>query len=190
MARNKSISVPKSIKFQISRLFGENSKEAKKDYRTDSEWKKILKKVLDELYKYFEENVDSDGLHTLMLYSCFDAANESLKEDNFWPGYVEGIIRLSFLLMGEYPDHRRRKGGKRKKEHYNLKRSRSLVYVQNMNQRLNTLLLAGRLGFIKLSKDPREVLTDFRHEKGFSATYKEFFSWFKKHYPTDYAAIF
>ena len=114
MKKNNTQKVPTSWKVQLSRLFGGNSIEAQKDNRTPAEWKKTLNKILDELYKYLEENVHTDEMHTLMLYSCLYAAHEALKEKDFWPGYLEGITRLSLLLMGDYPDHRRRRGGKKK----------------------------------------------------------------------------
>ena len=120
MKTNNSQKVPKGWKVHLSRLFGQNSREAKKDNRTPAEWKRTLKKILDELYQYLEENVHTDEMHELMLYSCLYAAHESLKEKDFWPGYLEGITRLSFLLMGDYPDHRHRRGGKKTKNHYSL----------------------------------------------------------------------
>ena len=190
MQENSAAIIPNSMKVQLSRLFGESSKEITKEARTPTEWKRTLKKVLDELYQYIEENVLTDELHTFMLYSCLCAAYESLKQDNFWPGYVEGITRLSFFLMGDYPDHRRRRGGRKRKVHYRLNQMRSLVYVQNVNQRLQTMLAASNVNLPGFEQNVREALRQFRDEKGFSETYREFISWFKKRYPKDYAALF
>jgi len=182
--------VPRSVKVQLSRLFGDNSREAEKETRTSAEWKRTLKKILDELYQYLDHNVHTDGLHTLMLHSCLYAAHESLKEEDFWPGYLEGIIRLSLILMGDYPDHRRRRGGKKSKEHYELNYTRSVAYTQNINQKLQTMLAASNVGLPGFEHDVREALRLFRNERGYSATYKEFISWFKERYPKDYAALF
>ena len=188
--KTHKIKVPKSMQVQLSRLFGTNSKEAKKKTRTLAEWKRTLKKILDELYRYQYHNVHTDELHTMMLDSCFYAAHESLKQEDFWAGYLESIIRLSLILMGDYPDHRSRRGGKKKKDHYKLDYMRSIAYTQNINQKIQTMLAAPKMGLPGFELDVREVLSLFRDEKGYSATYKEFISWFKKHYPEEYAALF
>jgi hypothetical protein len=113
--------VPESMVIQLSRLFGEQSKELKSNERTNNQWKKTLQKSLDELFRYTEENVHTDELHWLMICSGFASAHESLEEDNFWSGYVEGIMRVCFLLLGDYPDHRKYKGGKKKSDYYSTK---------------------------------------------------------------------
>ena len=94
-----------------------------------------------------------------MLCTAFAAANESLKEENFWPGFVEGMIRLNLLLLGDYPDHRKRKTGKKKAEHYHLDRLRRLHYLQNQDNKLKVLFAAQMFGFPKLSIAPRTALS-------------------------------
>ena len=145
------IPVPESFQVQLSRLLGSSSNEASKKYRTKKEWKGVLYKILMELYEYMEANVETDKMHSEILYDCLIAARESLQYDNFWPGYVEGITRFALILMGDYPDHRRRKGGRKKKDHYKLNLSRTLAYIQDSDQRVRTLLEASRIGFPPLS---------------------------------------
>lgn len=190
MTAHKKIKVPSPMKVQLSRLFGAKSREVSKNEKTAAEWKRTLKKVLDELSHYMEGNIDTDGMHTLMLYSGLAAAHEALKEENYWPGYVEGITRFALLLMGDYPDHRRRKSGKKKKEHYSLKSMRSVTYIQDTDQRIRTMLAASQAGFPQLSQNPREAIRQFREEQGFDGSYKEFLRWFREKYPADYAALF
>jgi len=182
--------VPEAMIIQLSRLFGERSKELKSNERTNNQWKKTLQKLLDELFRYTEENVDTDELHWLMMCSGFASASESLKEENFWSGFVEGIMRVCFLLLGDYPDHRGYKGGKRRSEHYSMNRYRSLLYCQNHEQKKMTLYAAGMVQFRGLSIHPRDALSEFRQECGYQAGAREFMMWFKGKYPTDYAALF
>ncbi len=192
MKTNNTQKVPKGWKVQLSRLFGQNSREAKKDNRTPAEWKRTLKKTLDELCQYLEEHVHTDEMHASMLYACLYAAHESLKEKDFWPGYLEGITRFSLLLMGDYPDHRRRRGGKKTKDHYSLNCMRSIIYTQSMSQKVRTMLSAPKVGLPCFDIDVRSALSLFRVETGLSATYKdkEFIRWFKKRYPNEYSALF
>jgi len=125
-----------------------------------------------------------------MILSGLAAADQALKEKNFWPGYVEGMTRVVLLLMGDYPDHRRRKPGRKKADHYKLDRLRSLHFEQSANQRIRTLLAAGAAGFPQLTANPRDVLTQFRTEHGYAAGYREFLDWYRKAYGQDYAAVF
>jgi len=110
--------VPIAMRVQVAKLFGSSSRYASAEMLADSDWKRVLLRVLAELDRYMAENVDTDAFHALMLHSGLYAAHESLKGDDFWPGYVEGITRFALLLMGDYPDHKRRGKGRKPVKHY------------------------------------------------------------------------
>ena len=55
------------MKIQLARLFGEGSRIAKADVRSDAEWRRDLKLVLDEVYRYLKENIETDIIHSLMM---------------------------------------------------------------------------------------------------------------------------
>ena len=114
------------MKVQLARLFGSSSSEATLDKRSVAKWRHTLLNVLSELERYLAENIATDDVHLLMLHSGIDAARASLQTEEFWPGYAEGITRLALLLMGDYPDHRRRKRGRKQEGHYLLSRLRSV----------------------------------------------------------------
>jgi hypothetical protein len=179
-----------AVQVQLSRLFGAGSSEAQKESRTPTEWRRTLRKALEELYRYTRENVETDELHWQMLLSCFVAAHESLKETDFWPGYTEALTRLTLLLLGDYPDHRKRKTGKKAADHYRLSRLRGLNYVQTSDQKLHVLLASEAAGFPELAFAPRAALREFREQHGYKPGYKDFLRWYKKAYPADYASIF
>lgn len=178
------------MQVQLARLFGSDSKLAQSTARSPAEWRKTLRSVLHEMSRYIAHNVDTDELHRLMLLSGLAGASESLKEENFWPGYVEGITRLALVLLGDYPDHRRRKPGRKKDGHYNLNLHRSGYWAQSPSQRFRTLLAAGMVGFPSLSARPRDVLDQFRRKFGFGPDQKDFLEWYRGTYPQDYAALF
>src|SRR6266851_5780156 len=102
-----STEVPRAVQVQLARLFGADSKKAKQETRTPTQWKAVLREVVRELKNYIRANVDSDDLHVVMIDSGLFAAREALNEADFWPGYAEGITRALLLLLGDYPDHRR-----------------------------------------------------------------------------------
>ncbi len=191
MVKETKIPTPPGQRVQLARLFGESSVAAKSERLTDAQWRKTLVKLLDHLYEYILANVRTDELHMLMLCSGLSAARQSLKDDeDFWPGYVEGITRIALLLMGDYPDHRSKRPGSRTKDHFDLKRFRSIQYSQDDDQRLWTLAGAYRLGLPGFERDPFIELGEFRSEKGPKATVQEFLDWYRRAHPENYARVF
>lgn len=182
--------VPTSMQVQLARLFGAGSAEARVTARTAMQWKATLRRVLHELDQYIQANVDTDELHAMVIASGLCAADESLKNDDFWPGYAEGITRVVLALLGDYPDHRRRKGGARSADHYSLHSYRAIHYGQSVEQRFRTLLAAGVFGLPGLRTPPREVLMEFRRQFGSKPTQAQFVRWFKAQFPDQYAAVF
>jgi hypothetical protein len=92
--------------------------------------------------------------------------------------------------MGNYPDHRKRKGGAKQKDYYRLRKLRTIRYNKDELQRVTTLLAAFSVGFPKLSVNPRDALGEFRELYGRRGAYNEFFRWYRKTYPEDYASVF
>jgi len=182
--------VPRAMQVQLARLFGAESSEARRTGRTATEWKVTLRKVLHELDRYIQANVDTDELHAFMIASGLFAADESLKEEDFWPGYLEGMTRVVLCLLGDYPDHRRRKRGAKAKDHYSVRLHRTLQYCQDPEQRFRTLVAAGAFRLPGLQTPPREVLIEFRRRFGSKPTHAQFVRWYKKQFPDQYTAVF
>ena len=182
--------VPEAFKVMLSRLFGSQSVDARKQTLTDAEWKRILHRIVNELEKYIFQNIDTDELHMYMIWSTLLAAHEALRLSDFWPAYTEATLRMIFLLIGDSPNHKRRKGGRRSDHHYDLKLCRTVRYTQDQDQKLRTLLATGRLGLPKLENDPEVALREFREEFGSRASYKQFFKWYRQKYGKDYALVF
>ena len=182
---------PHGMRIQLERLFGTRSREAQMESRSDSEWRRTFERVLSELERYIDENVNTDQVHYAMLLSGPAAARRSLEEDeNFWPGYVEGLTRTLFLLLGDYPDHRDMHPGHRKRSHYALRRYRTVGWQQTPKQKLNTLLDFHELGAADLRVPPRRALDQFRKLFGSELDYRDFFDWYRTTLPDDYAKLF
>jgi hypothetical protein len=82
------------------------------------------------------------------------------------------------------------KAAAKKAEHYSLDLFRDLRYLQNSDQKFRTLVAAFRFGVPQLSKSPLDALSEFRQEFGYTKSYREFFEWYRKRYPGDYAIVF
>lgn len=182
--------VPSSLQRQLERLFGVNSKEARSKTRSAAGWRRTLDNLLTELYRYQVANLDTDALHDVMLRFALASAHDALKSPNFWPGYIEGIVRYALLLMGDYPDHHAKKTGRRRSSNYKLDLDRSIVFLHNSEQKKRTLFKVSELRLFNAPHPFWEVTAKFRDVHGFSASDKEFVTWFKKNYPEVYAAIF
>lgn len=190
MGKTKSVDIPTAMQVLLSKLFGEGSVKANFNQLSEDKYRDYLSKIVDELAMYLVDNVQTDELHRLMLLSGLVAAKESLKYENYQAGFIEGITRFSLLLMGDYPDHRRRKGGRKNSEHYKLNLHRSLNFTQDYEQKFRTILACANTGFPELSINPQIALDKFRDIYGSRATHREFVEWYRKYYPTDYAILF
>ncbi len=178
------------MQVQLLRVFGGCSVELKSKERTNAELKITLRKMLDELFKYAEENIQTDQLHWFMICSGFAAANEALYDEEFWSGFTEGIMRVCYLLMGDYPDHKNYKGGKKKNNHYSLNALRTSVYLQSPEQKKKTIYIASAIGYPELNINPRDAMSEYREEKGSNGGAADFLKWFKSRYPSSYSALF
>lgn len=180
----------RAMQIQLARLFGSRSKQASSDTRTAAQWRKTLKAVLHEIDRYVAANVDTDELHRCMLSTGLAASEESLKQEDFWTGYAEGITRLALVLLGDYPDHRKRKPGRKREDYYRLNRARSVQWAQTPEQRFRTVLEAGSFGYPQLSACPLDILNEFRRRFGTKPDHADFLEWYRANYPQDYVAIF
>ena len=181
---------PKGMATQLARLFGSASSEAKATERTPAQLKRTLNRVLVDLERYLDANVSTDEAHRFMLETGLWAASESLKDDDFWPGYAEGITRFALLLLGDYPDHRAQRLRGKSSGHYKLSRCRSVSYRQSHEQKLQSLLVAKRLGLPELRSDPQVLWREYNMALRSRASAQGFLNWYRQNHPADYAALF
>jgi hypothetical protein len=180
--------VPGSVAVMLARLFGTGSTEARATTRSPTQWKKALRRVDEELLSYLESNIHTDPIHETMLHIALDDAEKALETDDFWPAYSEAIIRLALFLMGDYPDHRARKTGVKRADHYDLRRYRTIVFTRDPEQKHRSLYLARALGASAF--DPRDAWYSYRGRVGRKATRKGFMRWYREKHPGEYAKLF
>lgn len=189
---NKKISSPESLKNLLLRLFGDTNISNHTE-KSEKEWRNTFLKILKELDSYLKENIETDELHTLMIHSGLFSAHMHIEEnenfDQALLGYIEGIIRFSLSILGDLPNHSKRKGGRKKADHYELNRLRKLHYSQSSSQKYYTLILAYKGGF-GLGTNPETAMMNFRNQYGYKKDYNDFLKWYRKNYPSDYAKVF
>jgi hypothetical protein len=184
MKRQKKYPVPISLQGLLQSMFGWGTKIGSSTYLSDSEFKKAVGKVLNELEKYLAENVHSDSFHQDELQRAIKSAQLYFDKEYWWPGVFEGIVRLSLLLMGDLPAREKYTTGKKKKNYYRLNLRRSVGWTQNSSQKLRMIYYAERLG--KLDKK----LWQLRKEFSESSEDRDFILWFREKYPIEYAKVF
>jgi hypothetical protein len=121
------------------------------------------------------------------------AARNALEEKDFWPGYVEGVTRLTLTLLGDYPDYRKRKSGRKQDDHYKLNSERTVHFAQTPEQRFRTLIDAGNyadgLG-LSLLGQPQDAFRQFRSQHKHRKTQTAFLEWYCENFPEDYVSVF
>ena len=184
-------SVPKAMSFLLGRLFGASSSEARQSTRNDKEWRKTILQLLAELDRYQRANIQTDGLHELQLAAALAAAHEAVTNDKeFWPGVVEGLARYALGLMGDWPDHHKRKGGRRTAEHYELGRHRSITYRQSTHQRFLTLYRAVDTKAFGTATPMWQLMSSYYSRFGYGKDDLRRLEWFRQAYPEVYSRIF
>lgn len=184
MIKQKKYPLPRSLQCLLQSMFGWGTKIGSSTHLSDSEFKKVVGKVLNELEKYLSENVHADPFHQEELQRAIKSAQLYFKNEYWWPGVFEGVIRLSLLLMGDLPTHEKYSKGKKNNDYYRLDLHRSVGWTQNNSQKIRMLYYAERLG--KLDKKLWQLRKEF-HE---SSENTDFILWFRAKYPTEYAKVF
>ena len=174
----------------LARLFGAQTKAASKTLLSDAAWRAQLKNLLGELHKYQLANVRTDEFHELVLASGLASADAALTQDIFWPGYIEGVVRFALTLMGDYPDHRRRKRGRKKAGHYDLNLHRSIAFHASSEQRYRSLYQSVDLCWMGNKSKMWELMGPFYKAYGTNRTAREKLDWFRKTYPQMYSRAF
>lgn len=185
----QQIRVPDNMIDLLVGLFGPTSGIAWREYRTTREWKHLFRKINDELFNYLEMNINSDFLHMRDIEGALLKADKSLEDDFFWLGYIEGLIRLILLLMGDIPLHLK-STGRKCKDHYLLNQKRTIFYNQNTDQKIHIIYHASRNEKPRLSKKYHSVIMEYRKIYGFKKSNKDFLCWYKKKYLEDYLKLF
>ncbi len=185
-----SSAVPPAMRVLLARVFGTRSKAACRTHMTDPQWREVMKALLGELHRYQIANIRTDEFHELVLASALTSADGALSTSDYWPGYAEGILRFALTLMGDYPDHRHRKPGRKNVEHYDLTLRRSVAYNQSTAQRYRTLCVAVDLGLLGAKKKMWELMEPFHEEHGTRYSQRQQLEWFRKTYPDLYARAF
>jgi hypothetical protein len=176
------VQIPLSVEHFLSYMFGKNSTHGLAGSSSKSDWTKLCKKLILHLEKYVEQNIYTDRIHLQRIKLQIDALRASLSvkvgpaRD---PLLFAAFCKLCLLLMGDLPDHWRKKVVNRP-EYFRLNPRRSLLYVQSRQQKVNLILRECTRGQFsgKFTDDKSEQI----QRNAWNMDNGEFLEWFQKSY--------
>jgi hypothetical protein len=180
-----------AVEFFLSFVLGTSSTHGVGACLDDVEWRRYCKRLTCELEKYIATNVVTDRDHDGQIRTAISKLKRATR-----PGLdprlrerilVVALLELSLLLLGDLPNHRKRKKINRP-EHYLLNKYRSLHYSQMADQKAKLL---GKFyePFAVESPVKTRIWNEYdlsRRQIGGSARFVE---WFHKNYPAEYEKL-
>jgi hypothetical protein len=193
VAREEFMYVPISVEYLLSALFGKLNYHGYVGAVSKSKWQKDLTKVATYLKKSIEFNVHTDTIHRARLLRSCDDLVEKLKKtktiNDINAVTIECLTRLAFLLLGNMPDHWRRRAPYQDR-FWRLDGHRSIQYHQTTEQKAYLLI-----HLVDIKKEFDISIKDYRdlHDafyRGFKSKAHPFLLWFKHEYPKIYCEVF
>ena len=178
----------------MSALFGKLNYHGYVGGVSKATWKKDLRKVTKYIKKSIELSANTDSHHKSELLDACDRLEKELKESStinqINAATIEKLIRLVFLLLGNIPDHWRRRSPWADR-FWELDGHRTLSYTQSDEQK--TYLIINNL--VDIRKRYAITVEDYEDfhavfYRRFKGKASEFLGWFKKSYPETYCQIF
>ena len=187
------IYIPIEVEHFLSIVLGKRSTHGLTGFHQRSIWIKTLKRLFKHFEKYVEANFLSDTLHEHQLHNSLVKLKGSIKPGASEVEITAILFELCFLLLGNIPDHWRKKTINRP-EYFVLDRFRTLHYSQSPKQKAELI--------IKTYIEPELTRNDKRGENAESIWLKylrfhnkqhrhaEFVRWFKENYKNQYEELF
>jgi len=177
----------------MSTLFGDLNYKGYVGAVSKARWKRDLRKVTKYIKKSIKLNVDADAHHKSELLETCEHLEQELKEastiDQVNTASIKNLIRIVFLLLGNMPDHWRRRSPYSDR-FWELNGHRTLTYTQSEEQKAYLII-----NLVDIRKRYAVKLDDYEDlhavfYRRFIGKASEFVSWFKKSYPETYCQIF
>ena len=177
----------------MSALFGELNYHGYVGGVSKATWKKDLRKVTKYIKKSIELNANTDSHHKSELLETCDRLEKELKESStinqINAATIEKLICLVFLLLGNIPNHRRKRSPYADR-FWELDGHRTLSYTQSDEQKAYLII-----NLVDINKRYAITVEDYKDlqavfYKRFKGKASKFLGWFKKSYPEIYCQIF
>ena len=143
MKREKDfIQIPLQVEHFLSNMFGKDSTHGLAGSSTKSDWTRLCKRLISHLEKYIEQNVYTDRIHMNRIQMQIGNLRASLAANvrsAREPLLFTTFCKLCLLLMGDLPNHWRKKVVNRSK-YFRLNQRRSLIYIQSRQQKVNLIV--------------------------------------------------
>lgn len=181
-----SVNVPAFISDDLWHVLGSfySQSSSRTTYDADK-WKNAMKKLVRKVEIAIKRNIDTDAIHRgridrhiRRIKEAIDAGQESELQA------IAELLFLTFELMGGMPNNREVKHAT-KEGYFDLRRHRTVHYLQSPAQKAALVLDAAEWGMFKEHLSVRDIADQY-----WGKDKVKFLAWFKEKYPAVYAQLF
>ena len=159
------------------------------------EWRGYCTRLFDHLQRYVETNLVTDALHREQIQHALQSLKGAVRQPEREALLVTGLVRLCFLLLGDAPNHWRKKVVNRP-DYFALDRFRSIHYAQSPEQRARMIWRTAVYPRIEKARqagpdDPdAERWHSLYHRLDRGGRHAEFIEAFRRECATEYVKLF
>jgi hypothetical protein len=154
----------------------------------ETEWKKIVRKLVGKLEIAIKRNVDTDRVHKQDISRHVRLIREAVSAKPMAePQVIVKLICLAFELMGEMPCNKRVEHA-REERYFDLNRHRTVRYFQTPRQKAKLIVHCAEVGRFKKVYGKDDIESKWYGE--FDQDPVRFLDWYKTTYPKLYAELF
>jgi len=153
--------------------------------------KNMCKRIVKKLHRAIKLNLITDKSHLKQISFSIEKLELAMKDEDFEPLYIVGLLELIFLLLGDMPNNWQKKSVSPDRC-YQLNKRRSLHYLQGVKQMVYVIFKAHTEDQETSNKLPFHTLTsEFRKQNKAKDIYtQEFIHWYSENYPISYSKLF
>jgi hypothetical protein len=128
-----------ALKMVIEQLFGKSAWYELKETTSVTVWRRYLKRTVLALEIAIEETVHADeSWHkeaSELLKKCEESLCSAKTFDHLVSSFTATLLRLTFLQIGQIPNHSRQEKVSLHKSNWKLDSYRTVIYAQKLTQR-------------------------------------------------------
>lgn len=191
MNQNDIVTIPIEVENFLSLVLGKQSTHGLSGHHSRNIWRKYLRKLITHFEKHVRTNVITDNSHNQQLIFVIAQFKNSIDSKAEEAVLITSLFRLCFLLLGDMPNHWRKKIVNRP-EHFMLDRFRSVHYSQSPKQKADLIMktyIEPKLVRNSERADAEKALLKY-HRYNRQRRYYEFIEWFRGKYPDKYLELF
>lgn len=162
--------------------------------KTKAEYSKVLLKLVNSIKTGVEINIEQvDNKHKQDLIDKCDNIINGIEQassvNEISEKMVVGLVRITFGLLGNQPDHWNRKKVNNAK-HWRLNQYRQITYISSLEQKVNLIIDSAPPIGIASADDYNSTALRRKLHRDFNGSHAKFLEWFKSEFKDGYLRLF